>query len=121
LNLVSSIFSQILQLFSRLECEGAVLKHNAERHALGFTCWEQFVAMLFRQLGHAQSPREICGGLAASEGKLKPIVMACRLVNRNLALDERLPLIEGRPSDHSCPVTRTWLDLLFAQTPHAPR
>ena len=31
----------------------------------------QLVAMLFCQLGHAQSLREICGGLAASEGKLK--------------------------------------------------
>jgi hypothetical protein len=29
------------------------------------------VAMLFCQLGRAQSLREICGGLAASEGKLK--------------------------------------------------
>lgn len=71
MNRVCSIFSQILQLFSRLEFEGAVRKHNAERHARGFTCWGQFVAMLFCQLGHAQSLREICGGLAASEGKLK--------------------------------------------------
>ena len=29
------------------------------------------MAMLFCQLGRAQSLREICGGLAASEGKLK--------------------------------------------------
>jgi len=61
----------MLQLFSRLEFESAVRKHKAERHARGFTCWGQFVAMLFCQLGHAQSLREICGGLAASEGKLK--------------------------------------------------
>ena len=71
MNRVCSIFSQMLQLFSRLEFESAVRKHQAERHARGFTCWGQFVAMLFCQLGHAQSLREICGGLAASEGKLK--------------------------------------------------
>jgi Transposase DDE domain/Domain of unknown function (DUF4372) len=70
-NRVCSIFSQTLQLFSRLEFESAVRKHRAERHARGFTCWGQFVAMLFCQLGHAQSLREICGGLVASEGKLK--------------------------------------------------
>jgi DDE family transposase/uncharacterized protein DUF4372 len=70
-NRVCSIFSQMLQLFSRLEFESAVRQHKAERHARGFTCWGQFVAMLFCQLGHAQSLREICGGLAASEGKLK--------------------------------------------------
>ena len=71
MNRFCSIFSQILQLFSRFEFETAVRKHKAERHARGFTSWGQFVAMLFCQLGRAQSLREICGGLAASEGKLK--------------------------------------------------
>jgi hypothetical protein len=47
------------------------MQHKAERHARGFTCWGQFVAMLFCQLGRAHSLREICNGLAASEGKLK--------------------------------------------------
>ena len=68
---VSSIFSQLLQLFSRLQVQSAVQQHKAERHARGFTCWGQFIAMLFCQLGQARSLREICGGLAASEGKLK--------------------------------------------------
>ena len=68
---VCSIFSQILQLIPRLEFESAVQQHNAERHARGFSSWGQFIAMLFCQLGHAKSLREICGGLAASEGKLR--------------------------------------------------
>lgn len=68
---VSSIFSQILQLIPRLEFESAVRDHGAERHARGFSSWGQFIAMLFCQLGHAKSLREICGGLAASEGKLR--------------------------------------------------
>jgi hypothetical protein len=68
---VSSIFSQILQLIPRLEFESAVGQHNAEHHARGFSSWGQFIAMLFCQLGHAKSLREICGGLAASEGKLR--------------------------------------------------
>jgi len=68
---VSSIFSQTLQLISRLEFESAVRKQGAERPARGFSCWGQFIAMLFGQLGNAKSLREICGGLAASEGKLR--------------------------------------------------
>lgn len=71
MNRVCSIFSQLLQLFPRTDFERAVRQHNAERHARGFTCWGQFIAMLFCQLGQAQSLREICGGLAASEGKLR--------------------------------------------------
>jgi len=40
---VSSICSQMLQFFSRLEVEALVRQHSAERHARGFTCWQQFV------------------------------------------------------------------------------
>ena len=65
-----SIFSQLLQLFPRTDFERAVSTTKAERHARGFTCWGQFVAMLFCQLGRAHSLREICGGLASCEGKL---------------------------------------------------
>jgi hypothetical protein len=66
-----SIFSQLLQLFPRLEFESAVKQHQAEYHARGFSSWGQFVAMLFCQLGRAHSLREICGGLASCEGKLQ--------------------------------------------------
>jgi hypothetical protein len=66
-----SIFSQLLQLFPRTEFQQVVQTHEAERGAKGFTCWNQFVAMLFCQLGRAQSLREICGGLASCEGKLQ--------------------------------------------------
>ncbi|MDA1184556.1 MAG: IS4 family transposase [Acidobacteria bacterium] len=65
-----SIFSQLLQLFPRTEFQKAVVAIKAERHARGFSCWGQFVAMLFCQLGRAHSLREICGGLASCEGKL---------------------------------------------------
>ncbi len=71
MNRVCSIFSQILQLIPRSEFQAAVRDHKAERHARGFSSWTQFIAMMFCQLGHAQSLREITGGLAASEGKLR--------------------------------------------------
>src|SRR5213593_3659449 len=70
MNRVCSVFQQILKIFSRAEFEQLARKHKAERHARGFTCWDQFVAMLFCQLGRAQSLREICGGLASCEGRL---------------------------------------------------
>jgi len=71
-----SIFSQLLQLFSRIEFQQAVMETKAERHARGFTCWGQFVAMLFCQLGRAHSLREISGGLRSCEGKLKHLGIA---------------------------------------------
>lgn len=67
----SSIFSQLLQLFPRFEFEQAVQKHRSDYGAKGFSSWGQFVAMLFCQFGRAHSLREICGGLASCEGKLR--------------------------------------------------
>ena len=71
MNPVSSIFKQMIGLVDRRQFDRAVEKTKAERHARGFDCWSQFIAMEFCQLGNAESLREICNGLAASEGKLK--------------------------------------------------
>jgi Transposase DDE domain/Domain of unknown function (DUF4372) len=48
-----------------------VKETGASKHAKGFSCWTQFVAMLFCQLAHADSLREICNGLRCCEGKLR--------------------------------------------------
>ena len=71
MNKFSSIFGQILQIFSKKEFYKAVIETRAERGAKGFTCWQQFVAMLFCQIGQAHSLREITGVLASCLGKLK--------------------------------------------------
>jgi len=81
----SSIFSQLLQLFPRSEFEQAVRQHAAERHMRGFPCWGQFIAMLFCQLGQAHSLREICGGLASTEGKLKHLGLSAAPKRSTLA------------------------------------
>jgi len=85
LNRVCSIFSQLLQLFPRAEFEQAVRQHRAERHARGFSCWGQFVAMLFCQLGRAHSLAEITQGLRASEGRLNHLGLPAAPAKSTLA------------------------------------
>jgi hypothetical protein len=70
-NKFSSIFGQILQIFSHQDFYRAVRETQAEKGVKGFGSWGQFVAMLFCQLGQAHSLREICGGLATCFGKLR--------------------------------------------------
>jgi len=67
---VASLFNQLLKQFPRTEFAHLVRKHHAERAAKGFTCWTQFVAMLFCQLSRTDSLREICNGLSCCLGKL---------------------------------------------------
>jgi len=71
MNKFNNIFGQILQIFSRNDFYRTVKETKVEKGAKGFTCWQQFVGMLFCQLGQAHSLREICGGLASCLGKIR--------------------------------------------------
>jgi len=66
----TSLFSQILQIMLRSSFLRLVYDSKAERHAKGFSSWDQYVAMLFCQLAQAKSLREISDGLAITCGKL---------------------------------------------------
>jgi hypothetical protein len=52
---VASCFSQVLSLVDRKDFAIAVRQHGAEKGAKGFSCWDQFVAMMFCQMGGANS------------------------------------------------------------------
>jgi hypothetical protein len=49
MNQFSSIFGQLLQICPKSEFYAAVKETQSEKGAKGFTCWGQFVAMLFCQ------------------------------------------------------------------------
>ncbi|MFW5732886.1 MAG: DUF4372 domain-containing protein [Planctomycetota bacterium] len=50
----ASLFAQMLSLVSRRDFARAVGRREAEKAAKGFSCWDQFVAMLFCQLAQAR-------------------------------------------------------------------
>jgi len=64
-----SLLSQIVGLVPRVEFERITKTHEAEKGSKGFSCWDQYVSMLFCQLGQAHSLREIVGGLGSMLGK----------------------------------------------------
>lgn len=66
-----SLFSQLLSLFNRNDFSRHVSDLEAEYQSKGFSCWDQFVAMLFCQLAQAKSLREITQGLQCCEGRLQ--------------------------------------------------
>ena len=84
-----SLFNQLLQHFPSLEFAALVKKHRAERAAKGFSCRTQLVAMLFCQLAHADSLREICNGLACCLGKLVHLGIAAAPNKSSLAYANR--------------------------------
>lgn len=71
----TSLFCQIVHLVPRLMFANLVRECGAERHAKGFSSWDQFVSMLFCQLAQSKSLREISDGLAVTCGKLNHLGM----------------------------------------------
>ncbi len=65
------LFSQLLAQFPREEFKAFAAKHQAKRHAKGFTCYIQFVAMLFCHLARAEPLRQIVHGLHSCGRKRK--------------------------------------------------
>lgn len=56
---VCSIFSQLLKLVRRQLFDAAIPRYGGMRHTRGLPGLHQLVAILFCQLGHAHSLREI--------------------------------------------------------------
>lgn len=54
-----TIFRQMLNIISRLEFEKIVKKHKGNHRVRTLTCWDQFVHILFGQLGSRHSLRDI--------------------------------------------------------------
>jgi hypothetical protein len=86
------VYSQLLQLFPRGQFAQLVKHHQAEFNAKGFTCWEQFVAMLFCQVAHLNSLREVCMGLAGCESPLKHLGISTAPKKSTLAFVQRRPV-----------------------------
>lgn len=66
-----SLFSQIITRdVPESDFQNLVAAHNGERHAKGFTCWHQFVSMMFLQFAKLTSLREAIDGMQGLGGKL---------------------------------------------------
>jgi hypothetical protein len=70
MNFTTNLFSQILHIIPKTSFSQLVYASGAERHAEGFSSWDQLVALLFCQFAQARSLREISNGLAVTCSKL---------------------------------------------------
>ncbi len=66
----TNLFGQIIGLLHVAGFDSIVRKHKGDKHAKGFSAWDQCVCMLYCHLMQATSLREICGGLATISGKI---------------------------------------------------
>lgn len=66
----NTILGQMLQLFSRLEFQSFVKKYKGDHRVRTLRCWDQFVYLLFAQLGNQHSLRDTIDTMNTQQQKL---------------------------------------------------
>lgn len=66
---VNTVYNQLLQIFPRHEFDKLVVRHDGDRYVKEFTCWRQFITLLYAQVRGHDSLRDIVTGLGAQSGK----------------------------------------------------
>jgi hypothetical protein len=65
-----TVFSQVLDFVPRHTFRRRVQRYRGDYGVRGFTCWQQFLAMLFAQLTYRESVRDIEACLGAAPERL---------------------------------------------------
>jgi hypothetical protein len=79
------IFAQLLDLFSRYEFNKCVQRYDGNRRVRNFSCWDQFLVMLFAQLTYRESLRDIESCLRAWSRQLYHIGIRSAVSRSTLA------------------------------------
>src|SRR2546425_4174289 len=65
-----TVFSQLIDHVPNKDFQKCVSRYDGERHVKSFSCWDQFLSMVFAQLTYRESLRDIEACLHSIGGKL---------------------------------------------------
>lgn len=79
------IFSQLLEFLPKRQFRRIVKKYSGNKKVSSFSCWDQFVCMMFAQLTYRESLRDIEACLRAVDKKLYHVGIRGRVSKSTLA------------------------------------
>lgn len=85
MNTSQTIFSQIIEFIPKYEFEKYVKKYRGNYRYRSFSCWDQFLCMLFAQLSYRESLRDIEACLKSQNAKLYHMGIKGTVARMNLA------------------------------------
>lgn len=80
-----TIFSQIVDFMPRYEFDKFVRKYRGNYRCRTFSCWDQFLCMMFAQLSYRESLRDIESCLKSQKAKLYHMGIKGNITRMNLA------------------------------------
>ena len=79
------VFSQLISFLPKRVFDGIVLKYNGNKYVRHFSCWNQLLCMLFGQLSHRESLRDLVIALQAHSNKSYHLGFGKSVTRSNLA------------------------------------
>lgn len=79
------IFSQVLEFLPKRQFRRIVKKYSGDKKVTSFSCWDQFLCMMFAQLTYRESLRDIEACLRAVDKKLYHVGIRGRISKSTLA------------------------------------
>jgi len=70
MNLGRTVFSQLVEFIPTYQFQTCVDRYQANRYVKDFSCWDQFLCLVFAQLTYRESLRDIEACLRAQQPKL---------------------------------------------------
>jgi len=70
MNAGRTIFAQLIEFLPHKEFQKCVVRYRGDANPRGFSCWDQYLAMVFAQLTYRESLRDIQACLGAMRSKL---------------------------------------------------
>jgi len=85
MNAGRTIFAQVIEHLPHKEFQKCVGRYSGDANLRGFSCWDQYLAMVFAQLTYRESLRDIEACLGAMRGKLYHMGIRGRVRRSTLA------------------------------------
>src|SRR6266581_4462602 len=85
MNIGRTVFSQLIDHVPNKDFQKCVSRYDGERHAKSFSCWDQFLSMVFAQLTYRESLRDIEACLHSIGGKLCHMGLRSKVARSTLA------------------------------------
>src|SRR5437870_9093543 len=85
MNIGRTVFSQLIDHVPNKDFQKCVSRYDGERHVKSFSCWDQFLSMVFAQLTYRESLRDIEACLHSIGGKLYHMGFRSKVARSTLA------------------------------------
>jgi len=85
MNIGRTVFSQLIDHIPNKDFQKCVSRYSGDHHVKTFSCWDQFLSMVFAQLTYRESLRDIEACLGSIGGKLYHMGIRSKIAKSTLA------------------------------------